>query len=186
MGQVIDNVYGQALFDAALDLGSLEEVYEDLKSLTELLESERKFKVLLETPRIPTREKIALIDDIIGKSYSQIIVNFIKVLTEKRRVSYIFDIFDAFKQIYVDYHQIILANVVSAEKLSTEQIAKLEAKLSNLSGKKVKVKNIIDESLIGGIRVEADGRIIDGSISSKLHDMKDSLKELVLNTNRSI
>ncbi len=186
MGQVIDNVYGEALFEAAIDLDSVDEIHEEFKSIIELLKSERKFRVLLETPRIPTREKLVLIDEVIGKSYSKTLTNFVKILTEKRRISYIFDIYDAFKKIYIDYHGIILAKVVSAEKLSDSQLKKLTLKLSELSGKRVETKNIVDESLIGGIRIEADGKVIDGSISSKLINMKDSLKELVLNTNRSI
>ncbi len=186
MGQVVKNVYGEALFEAAEDLGVIDAIYDEFSSLVDVLKDEVKLKVLLETPRISTAEKIELIDKVFKGKYSDILVNFLKVITEKRRIPYIFDIYESFKKIYIAYNDIMVANVVSAQKLSDEQINNLVVKLEELSDKKVEIYNIVDESVIGGMRIEADGRIIDGTISSKLSVMKDSLKEIVLNTDRSI
>ncbi len=180
MGQIIKSVYGQALFDAAIDTNSVDSIYEEFLSLKDFLLDEKKLKILLETPRISTKEKVEIIDMLFKDVFSDIFLNFLKVVTEKRRISYIFDIFDGFKELYREYKDIMVANVTSAEKLTDVQIASLKEKLSKLSGKEVEIYNIIDENVIGGLLIEAEDRIIDGTISSKLLVMKDSLKEIVL------
>ncbi|PID82772.1 MAG: ATP synthase F1 subunit delta [Clostridiales bacterium] len=180
MGQVIKSVYGEALFNAAKDLNIIDSIYDEFLSLINFLEEEKKLKTLLETPRISTSEKKDIVSTLFVDKLSDTMINFIKILIEKQRIANVFEIFNGYKELYVIHKDILIANVTSAEKLSEEQINKLKIKLSELSKKEVEINNIVDESIIGGLLVEADGKIIDGSISSKLLVMKDSLKETVL------
>ena len=57
--------------------------------------------------------------------------------------------------------------------MNTKEKEKLESKLEKVCGGKVKAEYFVDESLIGGLVVETDGRIMDGSIRQKLREVKE-------------
>ena len=65
------------------------------------------------------------------------------------------------------------ALVKSAEPLTDEEKAKLIAKLEKVSGKSVDAEYRIDKSILGGVVVEMEGTIIDGSLKHRLESVKE-------------
>ena len=66
-----------------------------------------------------------------------------------------------------------MAVVTSAVELKEAETVALRAKLEKKLGRKVTLQCRVDPELIGGIRVEVDGRVIDGSIRNKLEEIKE-------------
>ena len=58
--------------------------------------------------------------------------------------------------------------VAAPGQLTEEQIARVEGKFSELLGQEVSLSLRVDPSLIGGLRVEIDGRLYDGTIKKQL------------------
>ncbi|MCL2671599.1 MAG: F0F1 ATP synthase subunit delta [Clostridiales bacterium] len=71
----------------------------------------------------------------------------------------------------------LVATVVSAAELSDAQLSALTALLSQKLHNEVVLSVSIDPSLIGGLYIHVDGRVIDRSVKRQIADMKDSLKK---------
>ena len=77
------------------------------------------------------------------------------------------------RHLYEDAIRRHTAYVVSAVPLSDEQQRRLREKLEKIGGGTVQLSCTVDESLLGGIRVELDGKVLDGSLKNRLQDVKE-------------
>jgi ATP synthase F1 delta subunit len=73
----------------------------------------------------------------------------------------------------------VVAEVVTAVPLSDEITAKLENKLSNLTGKQVFLKTSMDKSIVGGFVIQIGGKVIDSSVRRKLEDLQKDMMALL-------
>jgi F-type H+-transporting ATPase subunit delta len=64
--------------------------------------------------------------------------------------------------------------------LSDAQTAKLSGKLQMLTGKKVSLTNKVDPACMGGVRLDYDGKRVDGTVSNRLEKLGSLLKNTVL------
>ncbi|MFQ7799367.1 MAG: ATP synthase F1 subunit delta, partial [Coprobacillus cateniformis] len=92
-----------------------------------------------------------------------------------RRIKYIREICQQFQSLCNDYFGIKVGKVVSAYPLDDKQLQKIEHAIGIKEGKKVKLRVVIDERLIGGIKVEIDNHVYDDSLSYKLESLKQEL-----------
>ena len=72
-----------------------------------------------------------------------------------------------------DSKSIVAATITSVVPLTDDEKQRLVEKLEKTSGKKVAAKWEIDESILGGIVVEMDDKILDGSLKRRLHEVKE-------------
>ena len=123
---------------------------------------------------------MGLIDAAFGSQAHPYLTNFIKLLCERGYMKQFGDCMEAFQEHYYADHGITRAQVTSAVALSDAQREALLGKLESVSGKKVVMTETVDPQLIGGIRVEIDGKAMDGTLSSRLSGISRSLKEVTL------
>ncbi|MCL2023760.1 MAG: F0F1 ATP synthase subunit alpha [Oscillospiraceae bacterium] len=79
----------------------------------------------------------------------------------------------------------ITARVVSATELNYNQLSSLQKALSNKFGKDVTVLLDEDPSLIGGLLIEIEGRIIDNTVKRKLEEIKQLAKSKSVGTRQA-
>jgi F-type H+-transporting ATPase subunit delta len=65
-----------------------------------------------------------------------------------------------------------IATVTSARALPAAQLAQLQTVLSAKYGKRLKINEIVDAAVIGGVRVQVGDDVIDGSISRRINDLR--------------
>ena len=70
--------------------------------------------------------------------------------------------------------------MVSAVALSEEQKAALITKLEKLCQKKIILSEKIDPEVLGGLKVEVDGKTLDGTVSGRLKEIRKNVNEVVL------
>ena len=70
--------------------------------------------------------------------------------------------------------------MTSAVKLSGEQMNALRQKLEQLTGKQIRLKQITDVSVLGGVRVELEGRQLDGTVRGRLSGISRKLNEVMV------
>ena len=68
------------------------------------------------------------------------------------------------------------AEAITAVPLTPAQITGLEAALATKFGVKVRLTTRVDEKLLGGLVVRVGDKLIDGSVSTRLHALSDQLK----------
>ena len=164
--------YAEALFSVALEENSAEEYLEALLTLRKVIGENPEYIEFLASPAIPMSERAVAIDEAFG-SMPEYVVSFIKLLCENSKARNLFGCINEYERLCSVFSNKANAVVYSAVELNDAQKKALAEKLLKLTEKTVEVSYIIDESLIGGIKIEVDGKTIDGSVKNRLSEMKD-------------
>jgi len=172
--------YAQALLMIAAERNAIEQYEQELGQFREALLENQKVKELIENPRVLLAEKKKALDLLIKKFASPIVYNYLHLIVDKRRENFYLDMIKAYSKYADEARNIVNAEVWSAVKLTTKDYRDLEAKLTRVTGKKVRLQNIIDTSLLGGIKVKIGDTIIDGSVTKKLALLKNRLQRTQL------
>ena len=107
-------------------------------------------------------------------------LNFLKVLTEKGYMKHFSGCCQMYKQQYNQDNGIVPVTAYTAVALSDELRAKLCAKLSTVTGKTIELDCRIDPETLGGVRLDFDGKQVDGTVRRRLEDIRGLLKNTVL------
>ncbi len=169
--------YGEGLYELARDEGLGLLIFEQMDDISALLKQQPQFIRLLCSRAIERDQRLKIIDDTFGNHVHPYVTNFMKLLVEREH-------FDAFLQCAQWIHQrfnddngVVEAYVTSAVALNEDELAALRVKLAHISGRQVKLITTIDPSVIGGVRVEMDGRRYDNTIQDRLGRLKRSLTQ---------
>ena len=170
----VDLTYGNALYEAAEDLGMKNSVLEEGEQIAELLRKEPMFDAFLKDPVISAAEKKGVLKNIFEGKISREMLNFMYVLVDKGRAGRFAGIIREYRKLADREDGVAYGTLVSAAPLKEEHIKRFEEQTSELMQMKVSLKNETDKSLIGGVRILVNGRIIDTSLKKRLEDMADS------------
>lgn len=180
MAKLVSKTYSDALFEVGLENNSLEVLLEELSFIEKSFLEYPDFLELFRTPRVSIEERKSIMTSIFGGKISDEMLNFLKVILDKRRASEIFDIKNEFEIAVHKHNNILEATVISAVEMNEEQSAKIIKRLSAVTGNDIIIKNKIDDTLIGGVVIYIGDKIIDGSVKKKLSDLKEELAQIIV------
>ena len=172
--------YGSALFELADEEGIEECILHELLVLKDILKSNPDFMKLLDAPNINLDERIGTIDMVFKDKLHKYLCSFMKLMTERRHIPYLFACFSEYERCYEEHNAIVEAHVTSAVELSETQKKALFEKLREKAGKKIVMKCHVEPELIGGIKVNMDGVLFEGSIRARLDELRTNLKKETL------
>ncbi|MBQ6496500.1 MAG: ATP synthase F1 subunit delta [Firmicutes bacterium] len=173
----VDLTYGEALREAAVDVGKQQEILEEGQQIVEILENEPDLKAFIDYPAISAEEKKKVLEEVFGGKICQEMMNFLFVLIDKRRAGRFERIIKVYRDLLEKEEGVSYGTVFSVEKLSEERIAQLEEQTSRLLRMKVKLENEIDPKLIAGVKILVEGKIIDASYRKRFDEMASQLKQ---------
>lgn len=174
------NTYAQALYDLAKDEGFAQQILKELDVLKQAFDREPEFIRLLSAPNLPKAERCGILDESFRGSVHIYVLNFLKILTEKGYIRQFSDCCKAYRQHYNADNGILTVQAVTAVALTEEQSARLTEKLTKQTGKTVELVNRIDPSILGGVRLDYDGKRVDGTVKNRLDTIGNLLKNTVL------
>ena len=170
----ITSRYAEALYSLKKDENSLESSQKEIKELIKVLKENPDFLVLLTSSYKEFEEKEQIIDKVfIG--VDEEIKTLIKIVAKNHRGQYLVEIFENYNSLVNEYRGVYEGLVYSTEPLNEAQLAKLNSAIGEMETRPVELKNIIDPSLIGGVKVVINDHIYDGSIKRHIDDMKIAL-----------
>ena len=167
--------YGNGLYELAREDDLIAQLHDELCEIGELIEAEPDFARLLSSRAIERGERLRVVDEAFAGRAHPYIVNYMKLMVEKERFEAFADSIKWFHQRYNEEFGIVEAEVTTAVPLSQADFDQLSAKLREMSGKNVSLNCHVDPALIGGVRVEMEGRRYDNTIQSKLGRLRQSL-----------
>ena len=174
------DVYGEALYDLAKGENLETRILEELSVLEESFGKEPEFLRLLSNPGISKQERCGVVDAVLKGNAHPYVGNFLKLLTEKGYARQFFQCVKAFRTHYNNDHGILPVVAVTAAPLTRAQMDKLTEKLAALTGKTVELANRLDEAVIGGVRLEYSGHLMDDTLQHRLESIRRTLKNTVL------
>jgi ATP synthase F1 delta subunit len=168
--------YGTAMFEAARDLDKIAAVGEELAAIDSVFRDEPEFFGLLCSPSVDAVGKKNAIKAVLDGRVSKELLNFLFILTDKRRIGGFHAIAKSYQTLVNTNLGISAGTVYSAVPLSEEKLDRLAAETGRLLGRNVRLDNLIDGGIIGGVKIYIEGKLIDASVRGRL----DTLKEQVM------
>ena len=164
-------VYSDSFFEMSKNTETIDDHMGKLIEISKTIEDFSNLKILFENQNVPKNEKFELISSIFNNIDSKSLDSM------KLMMDFFKDLVSGYKERYNNENNISEGVVYSVNPLDYKEIYDLERILEKKIGKKVILKNEIDESLISGISVYIDGKRIDNSIKNRLDNLKNSIKE---------
>lgn len=172
----IDGSYGGALYSLAKEEELTAQILEQLKTLDAAFSQEPAFLRLLAAPNLSKAERCGIIDESFRGKVHPYVLNLLKLLAEKGYARSFPDCVKAYRQQYNADNGIISVLAVSAVALTEDQTRRLHSKLESVTGKKIELRCRVDEACIGGVRLDYDGRRVDGTVKRRLDSMGELLR----------
>ncbi len=162
--------------DIALAQGAAEPAAKQLHDFGAAYTESAELRTFLASPAVSVEAKHAVIEKIMARvGASKIIRNFLFVIVDHRRTQLIPEVIAAFHQVIRQRQGVAEAEVSSTIELSAGQKKEIAATLARLTGKKIETKYALDPALLGGAVVRIGDTIYDGSLRSRLNQMRARL-----------
>ena len=170
----ITSRYAEALYSLKREQNSLLESQKEAKELIKVFKQNPDFMMLLSSSYKDFDEKEEIIDKVFN-GLDEDMKTLIKIVTRNHRAQYLDEIFIGFNSLVNEYRGVKEGLVYSTEPLNDTQLQKLNQTVSELEKTPTELKNIIDPSLVGGVKIVINDHIYDGSIKHHLENMKLTL-----------
>ena len=168
--------YSAALADVVLQTGEVDTVKAELAGWAELFRSNDDLHTVFGNPAITHAHKEKVLEGLIAKTKpTKTTANFVRVLLQNSRLMDLPDINERFTSELETRSGLVLAEITSVRELPQNERADFEASLVKLTGKKVKVNYTVDKEIIGGIVTRIGSTVYDGSVKTKLENLKAEL-----------
>ena len=153
---------------------------EELDGIQKIFRENPDYTRLLSEPSIPRAERISLIDQAFDGQVHPYVNNFMKVLCREGLIRELTGCIAQFRSRFYKDQNIAEAVVTSAVPLNEKQISALLEKLEKMSGKTILLQQKVDAKVIGGLKVEVDGKQLDGTLENRISTVRRKVTEIIL------
>lgn len=165
--------YAKSLKDIALEQGSLDSIYEDMKGIHEICETSSEFVSLMKSPIVKSETKNAISTAIFEGKVNAVTFSFIKLIISKGREFFLPEIASSFIMLYKEHNKINDVLLTTAHPLDEAMLGELKSNIEQqFQGMTIALSTKTDDSLIGGFLLEANNTLFDASILRDLRDIK--------------
>ena len=164
--------YAEALFSVARAEGTLGEVEDELFRFSQTLQGSDELREALTDAAVPAARRQQIVEDLLGGRASSTTVALVSMVVGTGRARVLPDIIQRLVAMSAAEANKEVAEVRSAIPLTDDQRERLAKALGNATGKQVEVKVVVDPSVLGGIVAQVGDTVIDGSVRSRLDQLK--------------
>ncbi len=164
--------YAKAILSLSLDLKKADKVNDDMKLVFSVIEENVALHIMLDNPVIKTESKRSTLSSLFNKKIDNVSLDLINLLIDNKRLQLLPEVAKQYNRLYDEHKGIQLAEVTTAVSLTAELEKKVLAKVKEISGKKVILKNIIDPAIIGGFILRVGDQQFDASIRGKMNNLR--------------
>ena len=165
--------YAEALFELAIQAEQADETTAGLETVISAVMQAPEFGQLLASPAIGKVKRIQALDEAFGGKVPQVLMGVLRMMVSRGHISGLEAMGREYDALVRQYRGESVAYVTSAVPLKEAEAVAIRQEMENRIGHGVTLQCRVDPSLIGGVRVEMDGRVIDGSIRNKLEQIKE-------------
>ena len=167
--------YARGLFEIARAEGTLDEVEDELFRFARSFESSDQLRAALSDEMIPPAKRQAIIEDLLGSKATNTTTQLISMVVGSGRSRDLPAIVDSLVARASSAKDLEVAKVRTAVALTADQQHRLAAALTNATGKQVNLKVVVDPSVLGGIVATVGDTVIDGSVRTRIDQLKSRL-----------
>jgi len=171
----IGRLYAEAILRVAEEKGQSEELLEELNGLVEYLDGNPDLDRFLASPMIEAEPREQVIEQAFRGRASDLLLDSLLVVNRKGRLAALRAIAAAYRAALRDLRGWVDIHIRTAVPLTAALRERLEGTLAAATGRKPTLIEKVDPAVIGGLVVEVEGRKIDASVASRLHDLSEAL-----------
>ena len=172
------NRYALALYELAKENSELEVVEKNVNEVLAIYNTSEDLKNFIKNPTQSQSSQLEVLKKVsIGMNLSKITHNFLSILVSKRRIFYLNTIFLNFLSLASKKRGELKASLISSKNLSNEELKNLNTELSQAIGTTVAFDYKVDETLIGGLKMQIGSLMVDTSIKNKLKKYEQIMLE---------
>lgn len=171
--------YARALFEVAAQQQKGLEVEQELRAVVTAIEGDADIQKFISTPNVPQSVKTEVLGRALKGNVSEPVMNTISLLLEKGRTELFAELLNSYVKIQGASMGMADAVVYSTYPLSEGEKEQVAAEFGQLEQQKIRVTNVVDESLLGGLKVVIGDKLYDGSLSGKLERLEQSFNRRV-------
>lgn len=173
MYEYLDRRYALALYEIAEKNNKVDEYLQDLRGICNIFEENKDFFEVIKHPKVNTAKKKEIFTDLFKGKIDEELLAFLIVLIEKGRILQLKDKLDQMEAIDLEKRNTIRGLVKTAIPLLDNELEQLKVIFEKKYDKTILFETKIDQSLLGGVYVKVGNDIIDGTVKSKIEEMKE-------------
>jgi F-type H+-transporting ATPase subunit delta len=167
--------YATALLELANERSLTDAIAVELGGLRQVLAENPTFRAYLSDPSIGDSERAELLKKVFAGQIQPLLEHFLEVLAAKGRLNHLEQIANAYDHLLDQQNGKIEVDVTVAHKLSPEQFEQVRSKVSAALNKDAIVHENVDESIIGGLILRVQDKLIDASVKTQIAALRTQL-----------
>ncbi|MGG7463804.1 F0F1 ATP synthase subunit delta [Plantibacter sp. YIM 135347] len=157
---------------ASISAGAQGDIEAELFEFGNVVSSNNELELALSSKLGSAEAKAALVASLLAGKGSPETVSIVSQLVQQPRGRRIGELLRYAASIVADQQGLAVATVTSASPVAAAQLQRLERYLATSTGRKVKINQVIDPAVVGGIRVQVGDDVIDGSLAARINDLR--------------
>lgn len=167
--------YARSLLELASPQNQAKEIGQELEELVKVIESDPAFENFLANPAIGEAERGQVIEKVFRGRVSDLMLRFLLVVNRKGRLGILRQIANAYAELLEQQMGIIEVDVYVAQRLSADQLEDVRRRVSAALKREAVIHQYVDESLIGGLLLRVEDRLLDASVRAQLRAVRRRL-----------
>jgi len=179
--EAVDVLYAESLFQLAEQQGGramLDQVKDEIDQIEDGMRGrEMEIREFLRSMIIPTGEKVRVLRKAFDGRVSPLLRDFLLLLTKKDRLNRIWQIFAAYDRLMQERLGTVEVDVYTRYPLAPEQVQSITGTLRSVMKREPVVHTYVDETMIGGLRIQVGDKMLDATVDAQLRKMRERLIE---------
>lgn len=172
---IVAKRYAVALFQLAKEQNTIDQIENELLVVKQVFTANKELIDVLNHPKVTNETKKSIVKESFA-SLSQQVVNTLCILIDRHRSDIVTDVVNYFVQHANEARGTEDATVYSVRPLTDVELTSISTSFAKKIGKNsLRLQNVVDKNLIGGVKLRIGNRIYDGSISGKLERIERQL-----------
>ena len=174
--QAVARRYATALADVVLAHSEAREVQQELIDWSAMMQANPQLFEVFRSPVVPYEQKRKVLAALIARARLRpTSANFLQVLLRNHRLTDLHEINHSFARELDARAGLVLAHITTARPITAQQQEALRVRLAEMTGRKVYLQFAVDEELIGGIVTRIGSTLYDGSVRTRLQQIKQQM-----------
>ncbi len=167
--------YAKSVLELATERKVEVETGRELEEIARVVEENREFQTFLASPAIGEAEREKILQSAFGGRVSELVFNTILLMNRKGRLGLLRQVGEAYGELLQKQQGIVEADVIVAEKLSPDQLEQVRQKVALAIKREVIIHQYVDASVIGGLVLRIEDRLLDASVKAQLRAVRRQL-----------
>lgn len=168
--------YVNSLFESITKKTDQSAIAKDMKDLGAMIAASADLQNFIKTPLLSVDQHQIGIENLAKKAkFSRPVTNLLVLLAQKRRLNILPTIVAQVDAYLAELSGVVPVSIATARKLSAADQKKITGDIKAVVGKDINVTAYVDESLIGGMVIQVESTLIDGSLKTKLEKLERDL-----------